>query len=94
LTTKKIFMALGNERPQILIQLEDCVLQAIIAISEGKSRVVVMDYLYSQVLSLQDDLAVNKEALAWFNIIKPEDKTPPNPTSSQLPQTPSAGQSI
>jgi hypothetical protein len=65
---QKIFLALGNERPQILIQLEDFVLLAIVGLSEGRGRDIVMDSLYSQILSLENDLASNEDALSWFNI--------------------------
>ena len=33
----KVFAALGNNRPQVLIQLEDCVLHGILTISAGNS---------------------------------------------------------
>ena len=34
----KIFFTLGNDHPQILVKLEDCVLQAIISISTYSSH--------------------------------------------------------
>jgi len=70
LTIFKAFLALGNDRPQILLQLEDCVLQAIISISEGKVRENAMETLYTQLLSLEKDLVKDAEALAWFNMVK------------------------
>ena len=64
----KTFFALGNDHPQILIKLEDCVLQAIILISEGKLREYAMDTLYSELYSMEKDLAKDNEALTWFNL--------------------------
>ena len=46
-------MALGNNRPQILLRLEDCVLNAVISITEGKTRENIIDDLYSQISSLE-----------------------------------------
>ena len=48
LTLNKTFLALGNNRPQILVHLEDCVLEAIAAISEGKRHEDVLQTLYSE----------------------------------------------
>lgn len=59
----KIFLALGNERPQILVQLEDCVIEAIVAISEGNSRESTMQKLYSQLSCLEKTLTDDKDAL-------------------------------
>jgi hypothetical protein len=78
---KKIFVALGNDRPQILITLEDHVLQAIIGISEGMSIQDAMDKLYSQIKSLQDDLADDVVALSWFNLTSPPSDIPSTPLS-------------
>ena len=64
----EIFAALGNDRPKILIELEDHVLQAIIGISEGISIEGAMDNLYAQILSRQEDLANDDVALTWFNL--------------------------
>jgi hypothetical protein len=80
-----MFEALGNERPQILIQLEDCVLKGIIAISEGKPREEAMHTLYSQLLSLKKDLDNDENALTWFYL--PPPIPPPIP---QFPTTPLA----
>ena len=60
---------LGNDCPQILVKLEDCVLQAIISISEGKSCEYAMDTLYSELFSMEKDLAKDNEALTWFNLV-------------------------
>jgi hypothetical protein len=87
---KKIFLALGNDRPKILIQLEDYVLQAIIAILEGKSREDIMGTLYSQILSLEMDLANDNEALNWFNLSATDFSIPPTPPLSNFPSTPLA----
>ena len=59
----KTFFALGNDCPQTLVKLEDCVLQAIILISEGKLCEYAMDTLYSQLFSMERDLAKDNEAL-------------------------------
>ena len=53
----KTFFALGNDHPQTLVKLKDCVLQAIISISEGKSCEYAMDTLYSELFSMEKDLA-------------------------------------
>jgi hypothetical protein len=50
------------------VKLEDRVLEAIIAISEGKSRDDAIDKLYSQILLLHDDLRNDNDALDWFNL--------------------------
>lgn len=68
----KCFLALGNDRPQTLVQLEDCVLKAIMSISLGKSREEVMGHLYSQILSLEKELAFDDVALNWFNFPNPK----------------------
>jgi hypothetical protein len=89
---QKIFSALGNNRPQILVQLEDFVLQAIVAISEGKPRDPVMDSLHAQVLSLEQDLAKDKDALAWFDLSIAVPVTPSTPPAlSKIPSTPFPG---
>ena len=79
LTIRKMFEALGNERPQILIQLEDCVLNSIIAISEGKPREEAMHTLYSQLLSLKKDLDNDENALTWFYLPPPTPEYPSTP---------------
>jgi hypothetical protein len=84
----KVFQALGNDRPQILVQLEDCVIQAIISISEGKLRENAMETLYSQLLSLEKDLVNDSKALAWFRLATASSATPSTPRPS------SAGMSI
>lgn len=66
-----MFLTLGNNRPQILVQLEDSVLHAIIAISKGESSEVAIDGLHSQIESLEEDLRNDSEALNWFNLAKP-----------------------
>ena len=68
LTIYKIFDALGNERPQILVQLEDFVLECIISISEGKPREEAVQFLYSRISPLMKDLGKDAEALGWFNL--------------------------
>jgi hypothetical protein len=90
LTDGKIFLALGNERPQILVQLEDCVLEAIVAISEGKPRENAMKMLYSELMRLEKALVDDEDALGWFNLLKDDIVT----TSTLPPSTPSAGSSI
>lgn len=66
-TRHKIFLALGNTRPQILFQLEDSVLQAIIHILEGMVTEEAIDGLYSQILLLKEDLVNDPVALNWFD---------------------------
>lgn len=88
MTIDQIFDALGNDRPQILIELEDHVIRAIIGISEGKSREDAMGFLYSQIQSLQKDLANDDNALNWFNLTKATSSIPPTPPPSKIPFTP------
>jgi len=88
LTIFKIFNALGNERPEILVQLEDYVLEGIISVSEGKPREEAMDALHSNISSLMKDLADDHDALTWFNLstdgIDIRESRPP----SEFPSTP------
>ena len=62
------FVALGNNRPQILVKLENCVLGAIMDISQGKSRDNAIENLYSQLSSMEDELCRDNDALTWFNL--------------------------
>ena len=87
---EKIFLALGNNRPQILVQLEDRVIEAIVAISEGKSRENAMRQLYSQLMHLEKALSENRDALTWFNLVTDDLAVPP----PLPPSTPSPGSSI
>jgi len=86
----RIYLSLGNDRPQILTQLEDCVLEVIMAISEGKPFENAMDVLYSQVSSLEKDLANDNDAINWFNLEVSDMALPATPASA-LPSTPAAG---
>jgi hypothetical protein len=63
----KVFIALGNDRPQILFDLEDKVLEAIISICEGRSREDVMETLCSQLRALEQKLVEDEAALTWFD---------------------------
>ena len=83
----KIFAALGNDRPKILIELEDYVLQAIIGISEGISVEDAMDNLYAQILSRQEDLANDDVALTWFNLSRDSLAIPSTTQPLDLPST-------
>jgi hypothetical protein len=95
LTDDKIFVALGNDRPQILVQLEDCVLEAIVAISEGKPRENAMQNLYSNLTGLEKALIDDKDALTWFNLSKDDIVSPSTlPPSTLRPSTPPAGSSV
>ena len=85
-----MFIVLGNDRPQILVQLEDHVLQAIMSISEGNSRDDVIDTLYSQLISLEKDLANNNEAMKWFNFAIASSSIPLTTAMLELPSTPMA----
>jgi hypothetical protein len=88
---KKIFVSLGNNRPQILVRLEDYVLKAIIEISKGKSSNTVIDALHSQIQLLEKDLGNDVEALNWFDLsekdISPHHTSPP----PEFPTTPLQG---
>jgi hypothetical protein len=77
-------VALGNDRPRILLQLEDCIIHAIIGISEGKIIEEVFDSLYSQILLLEKDLENDDNALKWFNISTSSISTPSTPIPSEL----------
>jgi hypothetical protein len=74
--------------------MEDCVLQAISDISEGKSTEPVIDALYLKIESLHDDLGNDDEALKWFNLYRPAFSAPLTPPPSDLRPTPLGGQSI
>lgn len=87
---KKIFISLGNERPQILVRLEDCVLEAIIAISEGKPREETMHNLHSHILSLLKDLKEDDEAMRWFNLHPEESVAESTALAFDFPSTPLA----
>jgi hypothetical protein len=76
----KVFIALGNDRPQILVDMEDKVLQAIISICEGKSRDDVIKTLSSELRPLETKLIENEDALTWFdfsNAAASSSSTPP-----------------
>jgi hypothetical protein len=88
---KKTFLALGNDRPQILLQLEDCVLQAIIAIWRGESSEVVIDSLHSQIQPLEKDLCNDDVALKWFDLSGEDLSTPSTTRPSEFPTTPLLG---
>jgi hypothetical protein len=94
LTTNKIFLALGNDRPKILVNLEDCVLKAVFDISKGKSSEPVIDALFFQIESLQNDLFNDDEALNWFKLSKPAFSPPLTPPPSDFRPNPLAGQCI
>jgi hypothetical protein len=91
LNIKKIFVALGNNRPRILVELEDCVLRAIIAISKGTPTDMVVDLLHSQIQSLQKDLGEDVEALNWFKLADKDILTTLTPPPSEIPTTPLQG---
>jgi hypothetical protein len=63
-------LALGNNRPPILVKLEDCVLEAILDILAGKLTEPVIDALYLRIELLQKDLWNDDEALNWFALSK------------------------
>jgi len=83
-------MALGNNRPPVLVKLEDCVLRAIIAIYEGKSPEVAIDDLHLQIPSLEKDLLEDDEALHWFKLSAEDVSTHSPSQPSEVPSTPSA----
>jgi len=74
------FIALGNNRPQVLIHLEDCVLHAIMGISAGQFSEEVIDTLHSQIESLEKELGDDDVALNWFNISMTGISTPSSPS--------------
>lgn len=90
LTIDKIFNALGNERPEILIQLENCVLEGVIAITEGVPREEAMHLIYSQLKLLRKDLVDDGEALSWFNLSSNGIADSSHPPTSEFPSTPTA----
>jgi hypothetical protein len=90
----KIFLALGNDRPKILVKLEDFVLQAIFDILEGKSSEQVIDGVHFQMGLLQKDLENDDEALNWFNLSRPAISAPLTPPQSDFRPIPLAGQCI
>ena len=81
-------------RPKTLVKLEDCVLEAILAISEGKAREKVLNYLFSQLISLEEDLAKDDEALGWFDLAVGSSLRHSSIPSSEIPSTPLAGKSV
>jgi hypothetical protein len=94
LTPTKIFLALGNNRPKILVELEDSVLQGVFEIAQGKSTEAVLDALCSQVESLHKDLGNDEEALNWFNLSSPAFSAPITPPASILRPNRLAGKCI
>jgi hypothetical protein len=86
----QLFIALGNNRPEILVRLEDQVLLAIMGISEGRPRQEVIDVLYSQIGALEKDLANDDDALNWFNIASAAPISSV-PAPSEAPSTPLPG---
>jgi len=74
-----------------LVQLEDCVLEGIIAISEGMPREEAMHTLYSKISSLKNDLASDDNAMSWFNLSSDAFDVPPTPAPSEIPSTPFLG---
>jgi hypothetical protein len=84
----KVFMTLGNDRPQVLIDLEDQVLQAVIYLSQGKSRGDVMDTLHSQIAMLVKDLKNDEIAQNWFDCSTAPASISSNPPGSESPSTP------
>ena len=89
LTIIKVFVALGNNCPQILVELEDRILEAIIAISEGKSSETAVDILYSELLLLEKDLSNDDNTMNWFNLFTTYFSMPSTPPPSVFPSTPS-----
>jgi hypothetical protein len=87
----KTFLTLGNNRPKILVQIEDCVLHAIVELSKGKSRDNTMDALYSQLFSLKDVLRNDEGALAWFDFATASSAIPSTPSPSSLAPIPFIG---
>jgi hypothetical protein len=80
----KAFIALGNNRPHTLIQLEDCILNGILAISAGKSSEDAIDMIYSQIPSLEKGLRTDEVALKWFNLFMTPISSPSTPAPNLL----------
>jgi hypothetical protein len=92
LTIIKLFIALGNNRPPILVQLEDYVLQGIVGVMEGRSHEDVLDTIFSQIESIEDHLTGNEDALNWFSLYSMDPvSASPRPPPSGIPSTPVAG---
>ena len=82
---------MGNNRPTILVKLEDCVLEAVLDILGGKLTETVIDALYLRVELLQKHLGNDDEALNWFALSRPAPSAPLTPAHRP---TQLAGQSI
>jgi hypothetical protein len=91
LTIKKIFVALGNDRPQILVRLEDFVIHAIIDISKGMSSECAIDKIHSEIQSLLKDLTDDHDALNWFDLSAKDISSHLNSPSPDFPATPFQG---
>lgn len=89
-TITEMFIALGNNRPQVLVNVEDKVLEAIVAVSDGMSPQKVLDVLYSEVFLLEKDLSSDVEAMSWFDLFT-DDFSIPTPPPSAFHSTPSKG---
>lgn len=74
------------------MELEDCVLHAIIAISKGTSTDAVLDALHSEIQSLEKDLREDDEALNWFKLVPAKEiVTPLTSPPPEIPTTPLQG---
>ena len=87
LTIGKTFVALGNNRPQILVNLEDKILEGIIAISEGSPTENVLDSIYSEMLLAEKDIRSDVDAMKWFDLLTADISIPPTPPPSVFPPT-------
>lgn len=67
----KIFHRLGNNRPEILITIEDQILHAIDDISRGAALLPVIRQLYQSIESSQLSLVNDRVALNWFCLFVP-----------------------
>lgn len=83
-----MFTGLGNDRPEILVQLEDEVLKAIMGIAEGKPRDQVMSDLYSRIQLLEKVLADDDAALNWFKYRATATSETATPATPAIPSTP------
>ena len=86
----RFFDALGNDHPQILVQLEDCVLEAIFAISQEKPHEEAMQSLHTQILLLMEDLGKDHDGLTWFNLSTGTSINGSTPPLPEPPSTPAA----
>ena len=88
---EKVFIALGNDHPEIIIRVEDEVLKAIVGISEGRPRGELMDVLHAQIGALEQELAKDEHALDWFDFTTTASSISSTPPPAEARPTPMPG---